>query len=218
MARRSVAVSLKRARHEVYRRVLVEAAESIFADRGFAQAKMQDVAAKAGISVGVLYEVFPSKEALLAAVHEDRGKELLDRAAALVPGHTPLEVLLSGIELLVGFFEAHPAYLRLHLRDGITWAHPELSRGLDVSTWEGGLAMLATAFASGRDDASLVDDDPQGSARLLMGMIQICLTDWLVSRPRPAADEVIARLKTLVVRTFVRSDEGRRSSRSTKAR
>lgn len=204
MARRSVAVSLKRARHEVYRRVSVDAAESVFAERGFTQAKMQDVAAKAGISVGVLYEVFPGKDALLAAVHEDRGQELLARAEALVPGHTPLEVLLSGIELLVGFFEAHPAYLRLHLRDGITWAHPELARGLDVDTWKSGLSMLASAFEDGRADGSLVDDDPQASARLLMGMIQICLTDFVFGRPRPTSETVIARLQTLVRRTFVR--------------
>lgn len=203
MTRRSVAVSLKRARHEVYRRVVVETAESVFAERGFEQTKMQDVAAKAGISVGVLYEVFPGKEALLAAVHEDRGRELLARAAEVVPGRAPRDVLLAGIELMVRFFESHPAYLRLHLRDGISWAHLELARGLDVDTWKGAVDMLAAAFQAGREDGTLVDDDPRASARLLMAMTQTCLTDWVLAKPRPAADAVIRRLQELVRRTFV---------------
>ncbi len=105
--------------------------------------------------------------------------------------------------MMVGFFEAHPAYLRLHLRDGITWAHPELARGLDVETWNAAVGMLAAAFEEGRSNGTLVDDDPHASARLLLAIIQSCLTDWILAKPRPEAATVIARLQGIVRRTFV---------------
>lgn len=204
MARRAVVASLRRARHDVYRKLLVDAAESVFAEHGVTAAKMQQIAAKAGISVGVVYEVFPGKEALLDAVHEDRGRELIERAAEVAQGRSPLDTLLAGADLLVRFFEAHPSYLRLHLRDGIAWSHPELSNGLDRTTWKAGLDMMAVAFEAGRDDGTLVDDEPAASARVLMALCQVCLADWLLSRPRAPADEVVARLGELITRTFVR--------------
>jgi AcrR family transcriptional regulator len=206
MARKAVAASLRAARHDVYRKLIVEAAESVFAEHGKDAAKMQQIAATAGISVGVLYEVFPGKDALLEAVHEDRGQELILEAAAVADGRTPLATLEAGCDLLVRFFESHPAYLRLHLRDGITWSHPELGAGLDRSTWQAGLDMMAAALEAGRDDGTLVDDDPRASARVLMALCQVCLADWLLGQPRVPADAVIERLTELVRRTFVRHD------------
>jgi len=47
---------------------ILAAALSVFAEKGFAAAKLDDVAAKAGVSKGTLYLYFDSKEALFKAV------------------------------------------------------------------------------------------------------------------------------------------------------
>src|SRR6185437_9597591 len=47
---------------------IVQAALAVFADRGFAATKLEDVAAAAGISKGTIYLYFPNKEELLRAV------------------------------------------------------------------------------------------------------------------------------------------------------
>ena len=47
---------------------IVEAALEVFAERGFSAARLDDVAARAGISKGTLYLYFPSKEELFKAV------------------------------------------------------------------------------------------------------------------------------------------------------
>lgn len=200
-----MAASLREARHDVYRRAILEAAEAVFAERGFDATKMQEVAARAGVSVGVLYEVFPGKDALLDAVHDERGAALLGRASALVDDRAPIDVLRAGVALLVGFFEDHPAYLRMQLRDGVAWSHPELANGLDLRTWRDAIELLQLPFEAGRLDGSLVDDDPAASSRLVMALIQTCLADWTMSEPRAPKEAVIARLDTLLIRNFART-------------
>lgn len=49
-------------------RQLLEAALEVFVDKGFAAARVDDVAAHAGVSKGTLYLYYPSKDALLKAV------------------------------------------------------------------------------------------------------------------------------------------------------
>lgn len=52
--------------------VIREAAEKIFADKGFAGATMQDIAREAGLSAGAIYRYFPSKEALIEALSAEQ--------------------------------------------------------------------------------------------------------------------------------------------------
>ena len=47
---------------------IIEAALRLFADRGFAATKLEDVAAAAGIGKGTIYLYFPTKEDLFRAV------------------------------------------------------------------------------------------------------------------------------------------------------
>ena len=49
-------------------RQLLEAALEVFVDKGFAAARVDDVAAHAGVSKGTLYLYYPGKDALLKAV------------------------------------------------------------------------------------------------------------------------------------------------------
>ena len=49
-------------------REIVQAALALFAERGFAATKLEDVAARAGIGKGTIYLYFPTKEDLFRAV------------------------------------------------------------------------------------------------------------------------------------------------------
>lgn len=51
---------------------ILEAAEKVFAEKGFAGATMADVAREAGISAGAIYRYFPSKEALIEALSREQ--------------------------------------------------------------------------------------------------------------------------------------------------
>jgi AcrR family transcriptional regulator len=79
-------------------RAILDAALEIFAESGFAQARLEDVAARAGVAKGTIYLYFPSKQALfealirtgIAAPIEAAGAE----AAAL---DLPFEAVVRGL-------------------------------------------------------------------------------------------------------------------------
>jgi AcrR family transcriptional regulator len=55
------------------------AAEEVFADQGLHSAHMGDIAARAGVAVGTLYNHFKDREALLTGLLEAKRQELLAR-------------------------------------------------------------------------------------------------------------------------------------------
>ncbi len=63
---------------------LMAAALELFVERGFAATRLDDVAARAGVSKGTLYLYFDSKEALFKAVIREGIVPLLEEGAGLV--------------------------------------------------------------------------------------------------------------------------------------
>ena len=67
------------------RQQILQAAMICFAKRGFHQASMHDISEQAGISVGLIYRYFESKEAVISAMadgHKKEIQEVLERARA----------------------------------------------------------------------------------------------------------------------------------------
>ena len=63
---------------------LLAAALDLFVEKGFAATRLEDVAARAGVSKGTLYLYFDSKAALLTAVVEDGIVPVLDKGEDIV--------------------------------------------------------------------------------------------------------------------------------------
>ncbi|CAN5781948.1 hypothetical protein BH20VER1_BH20VER1_29430 [soil metagenome] len=77
---------------------ILRAAMFCFAKCGFHQTSMHDVAEEAGISVGLIYRYFASKEAVIAALAEEHKQELdalLERARSAPTLLDSLEILLT---------------------------------------------------------------------------------------------------------------------------
>lgn len=73
---------------------IVEAALGCFLHQGFHQASMRDIAGAAGVSLGNLYNHFPSKEALITEIARMESAELEPMLAALEQ-EAPLDALLG---------------------------------------------------------------------------------------------------------------------------
>ena len=65
---------------------LMAAALELFVERGFVGTRLDDVAARAGVSKGTLYLYFDSKEALFKAVIQEGIVPILEEGAGLVDG------------------------------------------------------------------------------------------------------------------------------------
>lgn len=66
-------------RREATIRKLLDAATDALIDVGYAEASVQEICARAGVSQGALFRHFPTREALMAAVGADLGRKQLDR-------------------------------------------------------------------------------------------------------------------------------------------
>lgn len=93
---------------------LVEATARILVREGFDKASTNRIAEVAGVSVGSLYQYFPSKEALVAAVIDRHRQEILEavRGELAKAAQQPLE---QGVRTLVAVaVEAHRVNPKLH--------------------------------------------------------------------------------------------------------
>ena len=93
---------------------LVEATARILVRDGFEKASTNRIAEIAGVSVGSLYQYFPSKEALVAAVIERHNEEIMGivRATLVEVADLPIEKAVR--KLVTVAIEAHRIDPRLH--------------------------------------------------------------------------------------------------------
>jgi AcrR family transcriptional regulator len=84
--------SPSRRRGELRVAALLDAAAAAFAEKGYQEATMTEIAVRAGAAIGSLYQFFPSKEALAGALLTRYGKtvegglrDLADRASQMTP-------------------------------------------------------------------------------------------------------------------------------------
>jgi len=205
MADGTAKAGVKRAREEMYRRLVLEAAEAVFARQGYDAARIQDIAAEAGISLGTLYSVFPGKWEVYRAVHDARGEELLATAAAVVRRSAgTLELLLDGIRGYVCYLIEHPNYLRMHLLEGYSWAASGQYRsGEQIHAWEQGIALTASLFAQGQSEGVIVPGDATLLAKMMAAVQQVQLADWVDGGMKTPPDEVIGRIQDHFRRAFV---------------
>lgn len=65
---------------------LYETAMGLIATRGYESTTLREIAAKAGVSVGLLYRYFPSKQAVVLALYDQLSAEFEQQAKAMPPG------------------------------------------------------------------------------------------------------------------------------------
>jgi len=93
-------------------RAILRAAAQVFGARGYAASTTNHIAARAGVSIGSLYEYFPNKDALLVALmeaHLGEGQALLAAAAE--------ETFAASADLRTAVRHFVTAMVALHARD-----------------------------------------------------------------------------------------------------
>lgn len=85
-------------RSEATRTALIGAARSLFAARGYAGTRREDIVAAAGVTRGALQHHFVDKETLFRHVYEEVERDVVDATAraAMVAGDEPVEQLRAG--------------------------------------------------------------------------------------------------------------------------
>ena len=93
---------------------LLRAAEEVFTGRAAADVTVEEIAGRAGVAVGSIYNHFGSKAGLHAAVVEralDVDRRYMDRAYR--DDRTPVAQLYAAADEYLEFFVAYPEYFRM---------------------------------------------------------------------------------------------------------
>ena len=191
----------KQARSQTTVEAILEAAAQIFERHGYAAGTTNRIAARAGVSIGSLYQYFPNKDAILVAlVH----RHLAEGTATLQPHLDRLndgarfdDVLPDIVHAMVAMHALAPGLHRVLFEE--TQLPPTLRAELD------GLEdrLVEVAAAALAPDPHSPPTDPRLSARIVISAIE-GLTHRLVLRPPPGVTpEAIAREITEIVRAYV---------------
>ncbi len=155
----------------------------MFASRPWDDVQIDDVAARAGVSKGLLYHYFPTKRVFYVEVVREAARRLLE-LTDMPPAMPPLERLEAGLARYLDFVERHAAAYATLLRGGIG-SDPDVARVLEDTR----LALLARMLQG------IGVDPPPAALRLTLrgwlGFVEATSVDWLERRDL-ARDELLA--------------------------
>ncbi len=159
---------------------ILAAAETVFAERGFFNAKVSQIAQEAGVADGTIYLYFKSKDDVLISLFENRMAQvcaqMIENVAA---AETPTQKLESFIHTHLHMVEEHPnlaEVLTVELRQSAKFmkGHPNPQFGEY-------LKILATIIADGQVAGAFDSDVPaQIAARGIFGMVDELALAWLL--------------------------------------
>jgi AcrR family transcriptional regulator len=174
---------------------ILAAAAQVFARNGYVGTRIDDIAAVAGISKGLIYHYFGGKEEIFNTLIEGaaRGTVRLYQEAFALPG-SAAERLRWLIDQVIAGLAEQPHMFMVVLQAFVSDAVPQEARDL-VSTLVAEIGSIVTRFiAEGQKDGEIVHGDPEHLAFLLGSCIQGLAVAATMSTPMPSlatADSLI---------------------------
>jgi AcrR family transcriptional regulator len=157
--------------------VLRQSALALFAKNGFERTTLRQIATKAGVSLGLLYRYYPSKEALVIELYDELSQEFSARATPLPEGPWVLRFLHT-LRLSIEVLSPH--------RDALRAMVPALlvapSHPLFIPGGQPSHARVESRFVDvvcGASDAP-VDAERQGRRLYLVHLLLVL--GWLLDR------------------------------------
>ncbi|HTR70743.1 MAG TPA: TetR/AcrR family transcriptional regulator [Mycobacteriales bacterium] len=153
---------------------LLDAAEQVFAEHGFHEASLREIAERAEYAVGSVYSFFASKDDLYSACLQRRGSQFMagmrDLLGRDAPAHEQLHALA---DWQVGFFREHSAFARLVMRSGSftpPFTTPVENPQIGTNFREAH-QLQADLIARGQREGAFRSGEPAVLARVFSGLI-----------------------------------------------
>ena len=102
---------------EETRRIILDAAYSLFEEKGYEKATMRELASRAGVGLGTIFQHFSDKPSLLiAAFDEDLGVVIAEGFKSVPPEDLKVQ-LLHLVRGIFGFYADRPLLARVLIRE-----------------------------------------------------------------------------------------------------
>ncbi|MBL1074155.1 TetR/AcrR family transcriptional regulator [Nocardia sp. 2] len=179
---------------------IIDAGQQVLIAHGYDGASTNRIADAADISPGSLYQYFPNKDAIVAAVIERYTGEVADRVRAAVLANLArqpeIAVPVTISELLDALGE-HRELLR-----AVVEQTPRLSTGATVLAFEQQIGELARAALSMRSRSVPADVDFDAAAWMLVRAVEHLTIRYVLDGPPIPRDRFLADITRLVLNYF----------------
>lgn len=154
---------------------IVQAAMQVFAEKGFAAARLDEIAARAGVSKGALYLYFETKEDLFRAVVGQVVAPNIAQVKAMAAAHPgPFSDLIRGLSAhVVGVVQATPVGGVVKMVIGEARNFPELARVWHDDLVSQALGALAAAVEAAQARGEVKPGDPRAFALQLISPLLV---------------------------------------------
>lgn len=161
---------------------ILDAAERVFAQRGFFAAKVADIAREAGVADGTIYLYFKNKDDLLISLFESRMERvnqiLADAIAGAARPRDQLDAFVRAYLALIAEQPTAAEVLTIELRQST-----KFMREYSQQRFADLLRLLASVIAAGQAAGELSDAVPAPhAARMIFGMLDEMALAWLLGR------------------------------------
>jgi AcrR family transcriptional regulator len=193
---------------EERRRDILDAANRLFAERGFHETTVEDVAQAAGVAKGTIYLYFPSKEHVLLALKQRFMHGMVDRLTDVIADAVERFNAGEGIDyrdVIDDIFEELIAYHCEHRQDleVVVRQSPGPDLVQEALALEKDFVLLLTsAFREGKEYGLIDTTYPEMAARLVNTAIRDNLCTCLCYGDPPDLDTLVAAAKELLYKAL----------------
>jgi AcrR family transcriptional regulator len=180
---------------------LLEATARVLMKEGYDRASTNRIAEVAGVSIGSLYQYFPSKEALVAAVIDRHAQEISEATRKTLVRAAALPIEAAAREFVSVGIEAHRVNPKLHGVLAEQIPHVGRLENIEANIREG-YALVRGYLEAHRDELDVADLDL--AAFVLVTVVEALTHAAVLRRPDILTDEKAQRFVDDVTRLVVR--------------
>jgi len=180
------------------RRLILDAAVRVFANRGFHHCRVSDVADEAGVAYGLVYHYFRSKEEILNTLFLERWQVMLDAIAEIDARDMAARDKLYGVaSFIIDSYRHDPELMKVIIVEVTRAANSFGAIHLDKirEAYQGIADIVESARAEGSFKSAIPSEF---AAMCFYGAIEQLLTGWIFE-VLPKTDEEYEQAKGLVV-------------------
>src|SRR3954468_3079351 len=149
---------------------IIQAALQVFGECGLANARLQDIAQRAGVSKGTIYLYFPNKEELFREMIRQTAVDAIQSGEKVSGQGTPTQQLCAAMRGYWTFVRS-PVFGTIHrLVLGELHQFPDLAKFYADEVVTRGLRLLSGIIRRGIDTGEFRDIDPMTAARMLVAL------------------------------------------------
>jgi len=186
------------------RRIILNAAIHVFAQKGFHQCRISDIASEAGVAYGLVYHYFENKEEILNTIFEENWGLLTRAIESVGEGPGTLEEKLLNIVSFI--FDAHrmvPDIIHVMVME--IARSSKLLKQPRIEAFERAFVKLAEILEHHQRSGEVRRDlDPKMLAYMMFGSIELILTGYLLRTLPAEKDDAYEQMKRALIDSFLR--------------